>query len=205
MGASPVPGLGCLIELGEELLHGLLVPTPGRQTLAHHPQECLRSDFCECRVLWELIHADEFPLDNIAFRLFVDVVSWYHNKSTTQMRYCDITKWFWRTGYKLFKGKFLNFMGGFKNLGDVLSGRSLFGSYSPSESRINFAVPSHRFLQQQSLSTMFPSESIKPGILKAFVEYQMKTNAPDRWYKLCVDGELFSSHFHAKYRQIYNL
>lgn len=104
--------------------------------------------------LWDLIADNAFPFDNIAFRLFMDVVSWYSKRNTSQMRYSDITKMFWRTGYKLFRGKFLNFMGGFKNLGDILTARCTRGTYAPCQSKVNFAVPSHTVLQKQTTFTL---------------------------------------------------
>ena len=60
-----------------------------------------------------LLAEGRFPLDNIAFLLFLDVVRWYDlEKNTTAMRYNPDVKLFWNTGLKLFKGRFLRFMGG---------------------------------------------------------------------------------------------
>ncbi|KAH3877271.1 hypothetical protein DPMN_001134 [Dreissena polymorpha] len=36
---------------------------------------------------FELVANKQFPLDNIAYLLWIDVVKWYSNSSTTQMRY----------------------------------------------------------------------------------------------------------------------
>jgi hypothetical protein len=51
----------------------------------------------------QLLSTQSFPMDNIAFLLFLDVVRWYGKTSTTQMRYNDtaVNK-FWRIGYKMF-------------------------------------------------------------------------------------------------------
>ena len=60
-----------------------------------------------------LLSEDKFPLDNIAFLLFLDVVRWLSLEETaTRMRYSDEVKCFWRTGLRLFHGRFLRFMGG---------------------------------------------------------------------------------------------
>lgn len=142
--------------------------------------------FCS---LWEMIANGVFPLDNIAFKLFMDVVNWYHVGNTSTMRYSDITKMFWRTGYKLFRGKFLRFMGGFKNFGDIVAGRSLPGCCSASLSRVNFAVPSLHILRDSSLQSLFPTDSIRPGILKTLVQKEIEARGTGRWYKLCVDGK----------------
>ena len=62
-----------------------------------------------------------FPMDNIAFLLFLDVVKWHNSESTTLMRYeCSAINKFWRIGYKMFHGKWLRFMSGPKNKGDIV-------------------------------------------------------------------------------------
>ena len=53
----------------------------------------------------ELVIAEKFPLRNIAFLAFLEVVTWFGNSTTTLMRYSSETKLFWRTGFQLFKGK----------------------------------------------------------------------------------------------------
>ena len=89
----------------------------------------------------ELVHNEQFPLDNICFRLFLDVARYIGCTTTTQMRYCKEIKEFWYTGYKLFHGKFLRFMGGPKNHGSVVGMQAERGNYDPKVSMINFAVP----------------------------------------------------------------
>ena len=62
-----------------------------------------------------------FPMDNIAFLLFLDVVKWHNSESTTLMRYeCPTVNKFWPIGYKMFHGKWLRFMSGPKNKGDIV-------------------------------------------------------------------------------------
>jgi hypothetical protein len=52
-----------------------------------------------------------FPMDNIAFLLFLDVVKWHNSESTTRTRYeCPAVNKFWRIGYTMFHGKWLRFM-----------------------------------------------------------------------------------------------
>ena len=60
------------------------------------------------------------------------------------MRYSDQTKAFWKLGWRLFSGRFLNFMGGYKSHGDVVQKLAYSGLYSPSSSEINLAVPDSR-------------------------------------------------------------
>jgi hypothetical protein len=52
----------------------------------------------------DLIASRRLPLDNIAFLLFNDVVQWFTLNNSSQMRYSDVVKKFWRMGNKLFKG-----------------------------------------------------------------------------------------------------
>jgi hypothetical protein len=60
-----------------------------------------------------------FPMENIVFfLLFLDVVKWHNSESTTLMKYeCpELTSF----GYKMFHGKWLWFMSGPKNKGDIV-------------------------------------------------------------------------------------
>ena len=125
--------------------------------------ECLKEAGChrEYVKFHELVKDRRFPLSNTAFLLFLDVVQWFGCTTTTQMRYKDEVRRFWRTGYRLFKGKFLNFMAGHKNVGQVVTGTTEKGSYEPSSSKINFAVPDVKYLRggkkipRQALMTIF--------------------------------------------------
>ena len=60
----------------------------------------------------ELVSNDRFPLTNVAFRLFLDVVKWYSCGDSRGMRYDDTTLRFFWLGKKVFCGKFLRFMAG---------------------------------------------------------------------------------------------
>ncbi|VDI45018.1 Hypothetical predicted protein [Mytilus galloprovincialis] len=64
------------------------------------------------------------------------------------MRYLKQTKQFWKLGMRLFGGKFIRFMSGYKNTTDVLYGESPPGYFDPSNSDINFAVPSIDVLRE---------------------------------------------------------
>lgn len=72
-----------------------------------------------------LVSVKKFPLNNIAYLLFLDVVRWFAlEHSTSQMRYSDEVKLFWRKGLRLFHGRFLRFMSGPKNSEDILLSES---------------------------------------------------------------------------------
>lgn len=76
----------------------------------------------------------QFPLDNIAFLLFMDVCMFLSMENSSSMRYSNKVKQFWRIGFKLFHGKWLRFMGGPKHLGHIIINEGEKGVYPPSES-----------------------------------------------------------------------
>ena len=78
---------------------------------------------------------------NIAFILCLERAQWQSLKSTTQMRFRDVTKKFWLVVYRLLKGKGIRFFSGPKNYGQVISKTTTRGNYNPEKSDINFAVP----------------------------------------------------------------
>ena len=58
------------------------------------------------------------------------------------------SKKFWKLGWRLFSGRFVNFMSAFKNESQVVLGETSKGLYSPQSSDINFAVPSFSALRE---------------------------------------------------------
>ena len=49
-----------------------------------------------------MMSEDRFPIENICFQLFLDVIEWYSAPNTSQMRYIhDETKQYWEVGYRL--------------------------------------------------------------------------------------------------------
>ena len=135
---------------------------------------------------FKLVNEKRFPLDNIAFDLFLDVVKWFSVSSTTLMRYNPTTKAFWRLGYILFHGRFLRFMSGFKNIGSIINGDSSRGQYCPVDSLINFAVPDARNLKRPNDCNH--SYNIASGILVEAVN-QIAKHCDDKTYKICFDGK----------------
>jgi hypothetical protein len=57
------------------------------------------------------------------------------------MRYGHETVKLWQIGYRLFHGKFLRFMSGIRNFGQVWDGTSERGFFDPLKSKVNCAVP----------------------------------------------------------------
>ncbi|VDH98759.1 Hypothetical predicted protein [Mytilus galloprovincialis] len=140
----------------------------------------------------ELLASGSFPFENIAYRLFCDVVQWYTLSNTSSMRYSELVKRFWRTGYKLFKGKFLRFMSGLKNTGNINEGMSERGKYEPMNSELNFAVPSWSVLDK--MITPVSTETFRPGLIDTMINISHE-NDPDKiaTFKLCVDGKKINS------------
>ena len=134
----------------------------------------------------KMVAEGTFPMTNIAYLLFLDIVEWFSNDSTTQMRYPEETKIFWRVGMKLFKGKFLRYMSGLKNAGQGDMESRCSGLYNPMESQVNFAVPKRAVLDKMAS----PVQTFSPGILTEMIS-KISASDPDHieTFKVCVDGK----------------
>ena len=99
---------------------------------------------------------------NIAFLLCLEHAKWQSLKSTTQMRFHEVTKKFWLVVYCLLKGKGLRFFSGPKNYGQIISKVTTRGKYDPEKSEINFAVPDERHLCSQD---RILDRIIQPGLI----------------------------------------
>ncbi len=139
--------------------------------------------------------------DNICFLLLLDLVKFYKSKSTTLVKYSEPVKLFWRIGWKLFKGKFLKFMSGFKNHGDLVLERCQKGMYNPDLARINFVVPSISILREFGNANGQIFNDTKPGILSKMIAKVAETNTGAS-YKICVDGKKINSCPNSKLGQV---
>ncbi|KAI8490370.1 hypothetical protein Bbelb_316380 [Branchiostoma belcheri] len=115
-----------------------------------------------------LVEAGDFPLDNICFHLWCEVVDWYGLDTSSQMKYSADTKCFWKLGWRLFGGRFLRLMSGSRGIGQVVSGEASAGLCPTRLSSINFAVPSQQILSDFQPYGNFPS-TIGPGFLEEMV------------------------------------
>ncbi|CAH1798622.1 unnamed protein product [Owenia fusiformis] len=123
----------------------------------------------------KLVADGEFPIENMAFLCFLDVVEWYSHDSTTRMRYkYPSTTKFWRIGWRLFKGKYMRFMAGTKNKGT--------GSLDPKSSKINFAVPNRDVLKDTEM------EPMTPGIMDNMIKVMAQLDT-GLTYKCVIDGK----------------
>ena len=110
----------------------------------------------------QLASGDLSP-SNIAFLLCLERAKWQSLKTTTQMRFRDVTKKFWLVVYRLLKGKGIRFFSGPKNYGQVITSEATRGNYDPKKSDINFAVPDERYLRSQD---RILGRIVQPGIIE---------------------------------------
>ena len=110
----------------------------------------------------QIVNGELSPL-NITFLLCLKHAKWQSLKSTTQMKYREVTKTFWLTSYQLLKGKGLRFFSGPKNYGQVVSKDTTRGKYDPKQSEINFAVPDEWYIRSQD---KILSQIIPPGMVE---------------------------------------
>ena len=73
---------------------------------------------------FKLVQDGEFPLINIAFELFLDIVEWFDKDESRRNEIFAINSLFFGLGRKLFGGRFIRFMSGPKNESDILTGSS---------------------------------------------------------------------------------
>ncbi|CAH1772571.1 unnamed protein product, partial [Owenia fusiformis] len=76
-----------------------------------------QDSFNEFVTLFSLLEDDSFPMDNLSFRLFLETVKWHRISDKRRMTYYSDTLTFWKIGYRLFKEKFVLFLGGDKSNG----------------------------------------------------------------------------------------
>jgi hypothetical protein len=96
---------------------------------------------------FRLVSNGKFPMQNISFLLWTEVVQWFNLENTSSMRYMEKTKQFWKLGMRHFGGKFIRFMTGFKNTSDIVFQTARKGQCDPNNSDVNFAVPSEQILR----------------------------------------------------------
>ena len=135
---------------------------------------------------FELVSENKFPLTNIAYLLWNEVVKWFSCTSTTQMRYSDQTKTFWKLGWRIFGTRFVNFMGGYKSHGDAVLKMTEIGNYSPESSEINFAVPALN--QLRDFDPYGVEGERKPGIYQDIID-MLSMNLTKKSACLTFDGK----------------
>ena len=98
-----------------------------------------------CKFL-ELVSDNIFPLYNISFLLFLDIVNLFPTENASGMRYRKETILFWISGLLNFHRKWIRFCKSEKFSGTVLEDKESKEYFNPqlNKPRINFAVPSDK-------------------------------------------------------------
>ena len=133
--------------------------------------------------MFSLMERGIFPLDNICFQVFEDLIQWYSVNNVTEMRYNDDVRQSLQIGKRLFHGKFLNFMRGPCFSSQVNARETERGHFLPSNSKINFPVPNEKHLVNTSC---IPNE-LKPGLLEDMVKKYIDNNTTAKSYNLSGD------------------
>ena len=96
---------------------------------------------------FRLVSNGKFPMQNISFLLWTEVVQWFNLENTSSMRYMEKTKKFWKLAMRHFGGKFIRFMTGFINTSDIVFQTARKEQCDPNNTDVNFAVPSEQILR----------------------------------------------------------
>ena len=110
--------------------------------------------------LLEYLSDKSFPCTNIVFVLLMERIRFQSCSNTIGMCYCGLTKKFWMIVYRLCKGVGLKFFSGEKNWGQVINKSTSKSKYSPTKSKVNFAVPDEKILR--NYNSLLPKD-IQPG------------------------------------------
>ena len=136
-----------------------------------------------------LVANENFDFENICYLQFVNLINFLSSGNIHAMRYQTNVKHFWRLGYKMFGGRFLRFMGGFKNTCQVADGSTVHAELNPLDSKINFVVPDKQVLVSQSDMNIK-----KPGIMTEMLD-TLSSYLDEPEVKLCFDGKKINSGF----------
>ena len=155
--------------------------------------------------IWQflkLVSDKRFPLDNIVFQLFLDVVGFYGTENLCGLRCSNKdTLNFWVMGYLLLHGKFFRFMRGLKSCGSVTSGAANWGNFSPILGSINFAVPAESVITKCIEKVNNIARFLRPGInfdlIDNFIKNEelKKHGGNKKQYVLSFDGKLIRPGF----------
>ena len=149
----------------------------------------------EWLLLTKMLIKGIFPTNNLAYRLFLDVLNFYNTRNIHATRYDEKTKRFWMLGFRLFRGKFIRFMGGLKSTNSDQT------KTSPLDSDINFLVPDVRTLQRDTDSTDISCET--PGIITRNISaYASLPSVQQKSHKICFDGKKISQGFGKKLGEV---
>ena len=123
-----------------------------------------------------MLIAGKLPTENLAYKLFNDMLHLYSTSDNRSKRYSESTKKCWAIGYKLFKGRFVRFMSGLRDENNCTS-----------SSRINFVVPSLNILAAKIQGKV---DCSKPGIIHTNLDmYANISSSKKKSHKISFDGK----------------
>lgn len=136
----------------------------------------------------QLLADEKFPMQNIAYELFNDLIRWLSVEKCNLMRYSPVTLRFWRSGRHMLKKKYIRTMSGPKLSGCSTTHEDERGKYSTEHSKVNFAVPSDRLLRPNK---QIKQECQSPGMLYSTLDKIAEQNKDnENSYKLAIDLKL---------------
>ena len=112
----------------------------------------------------QLLASGSFPMTNICYSIFLDLIQWHTVSNPTEMRYTPEVKRFWYLGKILFHTKFLEFMRGNSSKGDTTVD-------TQTRKKVNFPVPT----DPQNDSSQTP-EKIFHGFISELLQVYANSN-----------------------------
>ena len=126
------------------------------------------------------------PLHNLAWKSALQIGRYFSCSMTTLMRYDPECVEFYVCLYLLFGNSILNVLHGPDHFSDVVTQNCGRGKYNPTTSKVNFAVPSLRVLQ--NVKTTYP-KIIRPGLFNYTLDTAEKDAGEGKQFVLSFDGK----------------
>ena len=126
------------------------------------------------------------PLDNICFRLFIDLINFFSTQDARSFRYQEQTLTWWYVLLKQHGEQILRTCGGLKFLGSQIDSDD--HALNPSSAQVNFIVPTASALRKLKPTKLDVSHPRKPGVFHDVLD-NMNTD-PTVCYNLRFYGKL---------------
>lgn len=145
--------------------------------------------------LMKTITSHTLPLNNICFRVFVDLIRFLSSDDACTFRYQEIALHWWYVLWKTEGEHALRTCGGLKLLGELLEGET---KLKPSASLVNFVVPSEGVLRKLlPLNLEFPGKR-GTGIFYDVLDVLAPSSDSYVCYNLQFDGKLLKARVDCK-------
>ena len=126
------------------------------------------------------------PHENLAWKSALQIGRYFSCSTTTLMRYDPECVEFYACLYMLFGNSVLNVLRGPGHFSDVVTQSCGKGKFDPTTSKVNFAVPSLRVLQ--NVNTTYP-KTIRPGLINYTLDCAQKDASEGKQFVLSFDGK----------------